>query len=419
MCQTLITLCKQQNSLLKYMAGQPDMAKDNRKICVMTGTRAEYGLMYWLMRELQADPAVALQLVVSAMHLAPEFGSSVNLIRHDGFTIDAEIPCLADGDDYRALGESMGQAHLGFVEAFSRLAPDVIVLLGDRFETLSAATAATALRIPIAHLHGGETSEGAMDEYFRHAITKLAQLHFVAAAPYARRVIQMGEQPDRVFTVGALGLENFVRLDLPNLSSLSSEIGFDLSEPYLLLTYHPATLDERSPLEAFDEVLAALEAMPSLKILATKANADPGGRTINARLEAFVRASPERRHLVDSLGQARYLGAMRGAAAVVGNSSSGIIEAPAIDVPTVNIGSRQDGRLKAASVTDCPDVRDAIAAAIRQTLDPSFRASIAAQVPPYGRPRRIAGAIVGVLRSIELGPLRKKTFHDFDAGQLS
>lgn len=385
----------------------------------MTGTRADYGLLVWLMRELQATPGVVLQLVVSAMHLAPEFGRTVDLVRRDGFAIDAEVPCLVSGDDHVALGKSMGLAQLGFVDAFARLAPDILVLLGDRFEALSAATAATALRIPIAHLHGGEKSEGAMDEYFRHAITKMAHLHFVAAADYLRRVLQMGEQPDRVWNVGAVGLESFLRLALPDVVALSRDLGVDLTTGYLLMTYHPATLAECSPVAALDEVLSALDAAPHLKVLATKANADPGGRAINARLELFARASGGRLVLVDSLGQVRYLAAMRGAAAVIGNSSSGIIEAPAIDVPTVNIGTRQDGRLKAASVIDCAEQRGAIRAALQRALHPGFRTSLAASSPPYGRPAPVASRIATVLSAADLGQLTRKTFYDLDTEPAS
>lgn len=390
-----------------------------RKICVMTGTRAEYGLMLWLMRELEADPAVKLQLVVSAMHLAPEFGRSVDQIRRDGFAIDAEVPCLVSGDDHVSLGQSMGLAHLGFVDAFARLSPDILVLLGDRFETLSAATAATALRIPLAHIHGGETSEGAMDEYFRHAVTKMSHLHFVAAPAYARRVVQMGESPDRVFTVGALGLENFARLELPDVAALSKDLGFDLAGRYVLLTYHPATLADQSPMMALEEVLAALDQFPELKVLATKANADPGGRAINARLGAYTQANAARVHLVDSLGQVRYLAAMRGAAAVVGNSSSGIIEAPAIDVPTVNIGSRQDGRLKAAGIVDCPEERGAIVGALQRAFAPGFKPAMSSDSPPYGRPGPVAEKMVSILRGVELASLLRKSFFDLEMGPKS
>ncbi len=390
------------------------MPQSSRKVCVMTGTRAEYGLMHWLMRELKSDPAIVLQVVVSAMHLAPEFGRSVDAIRADGFAIDAEVPCLVDGDCHVALGTSMGLANLGFVDAFARLKPDLLVILGDRFETLAAATAAVALRIPIAHLHGGETSQGSLDEYFRHAITKLSHLHFVAAPAFARRVVQLGEHPDRVHTVGALGLENFARLALPDIEILSHDLGFDLGGGYVLLTYHPATLADQAPTLALEEVLAALDDFPHLKVLATKANADPGGRAINARLHTYQSASPQRVHLVDSLGQVRYLAAMRGAVAVLGNSSSGIIEAPAIDVPTVNIGSRQDGRLKAASIIDCRETRSAIADAISQVLAPSFRTRHCLAAPPYGRPGFVAARICAILRNAELGALRRKIFFDLE-----
>ena len=389
-----------------------------RKICLMTGTRAEYGLLYWLMRELAADDRVDFQLVVSAMHLAPEFGETIKEIRADGFKIDAETPCLAGGDDNAALGKSMGQAVIGFVDAFDQLSPDLLILLGDRFECLAAASAATALRIPIGHLHGGETSEGAMDEAFRHAITKMSHLHFVAAPEYARRVVQLGEQPERVFNVGALGLENFLRLEIPDRAILSRNLGLDLATaPYFLLTYHPATLVRRDPVQALEQVLSALSAFPDFKIVATKANADPGGRAINGRLATFARENPGRVHLADSLGQARYLGVLRGAAAVIGNSSSGIIEAPAVDVPIINIGSRQNGRLKAKSVLDCDEQRDAITAAIARALRPEFRTGL--PPPPYGRPRPVAERIAAVLRETNLSGLLVKKFYDLPVEDFS
>ena len=383
-----------------------------RKICIMTGTRAEYVLLRWLMQELLAAPDVQLQIVVSSMHLAPEFGDTIELIRADGFAIDAQVPCLTPGDDAHAMGQSMARALGGFVDAFPSLTPDMLVVLGDRFEVLAAATAATIYRIPIAHIHGGELTEGAMDDAFRHAVTKMAHLHFVAAQPYAERVIQLGETPDRVHLVGALGLENMVRLALPSPEDLARQVGLDLAGGYFLVTYHPATRETADPTQGVDELLAALQQFPAKKLIFTKANADAGGRAINQQIEAFVAANPQRAHLAGSLGQAAYIAALKGADTVIGNSSSGIIEAPAADVPTVNIGTRQAGRLRADSIIDCEPRREAIVAAIGKALSPAFRDRIKHGSLPYGRPGSVAGKIAPVLRQADLAALPGKKFHD-------
>ena len=385
-----------------------------RRVCVMTGTRAEYGLLRYVMEEVAAAPDLDLQVVASAMHLVPEFGSTVAAIRADGFSIDAEVSCLVSGDTGVALGQSLGLATLGFTDAFARLGPDVLVLLGDRFEALAAATAATALRIPIAHIHGGERTEGAMDEAFRHAITKMSHLHFTAAPEYRDRVIQMGEAPRTVHCVGAVGLDALVRVGTPDRATLAAEIGFDLDPAFALLTYHPATLGEAT-LDGLEALLAALGARADLKVLMTKANADPGGRAVNARLDAYAVEDPGRRHLVASLGQRRYLAALREAALVVGNSSSGIIEAPAVDTPVVNLGTRQAGRLRARAVIDCEETRTAIDAALDRALDPAFRESLKADAPPYGRPGRASDGIVEALRTADLPALIVKRFHDLPA----
>jgi len=383
-----------------------------QKICIMTGTRAEYGLMRWLMHDLAQDPDFELQIVASAMHLAPEFGHTVDLIRADGFAIDGEVPCLIGGDDNISLGLSMAKALQGFTQAFSKLAPDLLVLLGDRFESFAAASAATALRIPIAHLHGGETTEGAMDEAFRHAITKMSHLHFVAAKDYARRVIQLGEQPERVFNVGAIGLDNFKRLDLPDAHQLSADLQFDLSNGFFLITQHSATLESGPPTEGINALIEALEHFPKIKLLFTKANADPGGRAINERLDEYAKAHKDRVYLTSSLGQQRYLGAMQSTMAVLGNSSSGLIEAPAIDVPTVNLGARQAGRLRSHSVIDCAENARAIQTAIEQAISPEFRDGLKASTPAYGRAGEVVARIIKQLRDVPFDTLLIKKFHD-------
>jgi UDP-hydrolysing UDP-N-acetyl-D-glucosamine 2-epimerase len=387
-----------------------------RKICVLTGTRAEYGLLFWIMRELQRAEDVALQLVVTGTHLDPAFGNTVELIEADGFLPDARIPLGIAGDDNAAIGQAMGRALLGCVDAFKQLAPDILVLLGDRFEVLAAASAATALRVPIAHIHGGEITEGAMDEQFRHAVTKMAHLHFVAAAEYGKRVVQLGEAPERVFNVGALGIDNFVRLELPDRAALAKELGLDLSGQLFLITYHPATLGTKSAIEGLDELLAALDRYPRTKLIFTKANADAGGRAINDSLEMYAAGHPGRAMLVASLGQANYLGMLKAADLVIGNSSSGIIEAPAAGTPTVNIGTRQTGRLRARSIVDCAEDRDAIAQAIEQALSPAFRRAMTEEEPPYGRARDAARQVTEVLRRTPLEGIVIKKFHDVGFG---
>jgi len=382
------------------------------RICVSTGTRADYGLLYWLMHDLRMSGEFKLQVIASAMHLSPAFGETIRFIRDDGFDIDETVPCLDEDDSDVGMGRAYVRATEGFLNALNRLKPDLLIILGDRFEALAAATAATVLRIPIGHIHGGEITLGAIDDTFRHAITKMAHLHFTAADEYARRVVQMGEAPARVSNVGAVGLDNFKRLSLPDRSALASDLGIDLSGEYALVTYHPETMESGSPLEALEALLKAFEAFPELTLLITKANADPGGRVINARLEAFQASQPEKVHLFSSLGQVRYLAAMKHAATVVGNSSSGIIEAPAVDVPTVNIGSRQTGRLKAKSVIDVAQDPGDIIQGIRDALDPAFRRAFISGSPPYGRPGNATGAIISKLKVTRLDELTRKAFCD-------
>ncbi|MGM4906787.1 UDP-N-acetylglucosamine 2-epimerase [Tardiphaga sp. 866_E4_N2_1] len=383
-----------------------------RRICVVTGTRADYGLLVWLLRDIVACPDVELQIVATAMHLEPAFGNTVDQIRKDGFVVDAEVPMDLSDDSPVAIAKATGRGVSGLAEAFDRLQPDIVVLLGDRFEMLAAATAATLLRLPIAHIHGGEISEGAIDDAMRHAISKLSHLHFVAAKEFGDRVVQMGEAPERVFVVGAPGLDHLARSSLPSADELAQRVGLALDRPLILVTYHPATLGGEDPVADLEELLAALDRFPDAALVFTKANADAGGRAINARLEDYVARSPANAVLVASLGSEFYFTALRAAAAVVGNSSSGIIEAPAVGVPTVNIGSRQDGRPRSPSVIDCPDERHAIEAAIRRALDPTTRELARAQTPAYGRAGNSAPEILRRLRDVPLDGILIKRFHD-------
>ena len=382
-----------------------------RKICVVTGTRAEYGLLYWLMKEVEADADLSLQLVVTGTHLSAKFGETWKVIEGDGFTIDAKVDIQVGDDSPVGVSRSMGLCITGMADAFKALNPDIVVVLGDRFEILAAAEAAMIARIPIAHIHGGEITEGAMDDAMRHAITKLASLHFVTAEPYGRRVMQLGEDQKRVFNVGAPGIDNIVKLDLPALAGLEKDLGLDLAGGFFLVTLHPATLSDNGADAEASEMLKAFDEFPDYQFIITGVNADPGHDEIAGLLATYADAHPDRVSLHASLGQVRYLSAMKFAACVIGNSSSGIIEAPALGVPTVNIGDRQKGRLRAPSVIDCGGDAKAITAAIGRALDPAFRAGLNDMMLPYGD----GGAsqkIKGRLKDADLSLLSRKPFCD-------
>ncbi|MEW6693639.1 MAG: UDP-N-acetylglucosamine 2-epimerase [Pseudomonadota bacterium] len=382
-----------------------------RRVAVVTGTRADYGLLYWIIHDLHQASDFELQLVVTGMHLMPRFGHTIDGIRRDGFPIAATVDLAMVDDSPRAVARAIGLGTAGFADVFADLHPDVVLILGDRFEALAAATAAFAQRVPIGHIHGGEVTEGALDDGFRHAITKLSALHFTAAEPYRRRVIQMGEMPERVFNVGAPGLEHFFRTPLLSKPELERELGCALDGVVFLVTFHPATLDPGSPAQQCQELLAALDAFPQARIVFTLPNADPGGQAIIPLLEDYVRRHPGRCRLYASLGQQRYLSLLRLVAAVVGNSSSGVIEAPSAGCATVNIGDRQRGRLRAASVIDCAPQRRYIEAALRRVLDPVFRATLAAVHNPYGS-GDVAARVLAVLRTVDPPGLLRKPFFD-------
>lgn len=380
-----------------------------RKVCVVTGTRAEYGLLYWLMKEIEQDAELKLQVVATGMHLSPEFGLTYRAIEADGFRIDAKVEMLLSSDTPVGIAKSIGLGVIGFADALQLLAPDLVVLLGDRYEILAAAQAALAARIPVAHLHGGETTEGAIDESIRHAVTKMSQLHFVAAEPYRRRVIQLGEDPAKVFNVGGLGVENFRRLQLMEREELERSIGFQLGESCFMVTYHPATLGAAAPGEAMQALFEALDRFPEARVIITKPNSDTDGRVLAEMIDAWAEERRGRVAVFTSMGQLRYLSALKYADAVIGNSSSGIIEAPVCHTPTVNIGERQSGRLKAASIIDAPEDADSITAAIRKALSPSFRELCRGEVSLYGE-GRAAALIREHLKSCDLGTVKK--FHD-------
>ena len=355
-----------------------------RKLCVVTGSRAEYGLLYWLLREIQDDPALQLQLLVTGMHLSPEFGLTYQKIEQDGFVIDAKVETLLSGDSATAVSKSMGLGLIGFADAFQRLTTDIVVVLGDRFEILAAAQAAMVARIPVAHISGGEVTEGGIDDAIRHSLTKMSHFHFVSAEPYRRRVIQMGEDPARVMNCGDPGLENIHRLKLLDREELTKALGFDLTGPFVLVTYHPETLTGVSHADAVTSIFAALDRFLQYRVVITKANADVGGRLVNQLIDDFVRLRSGRVYASSSLGQVNYLSAMRHCEAVIGNSSSGIVEAPALHRATVNIGSRQTGRLMAESIVSCGHGCEEIVQAIQRATSKNFQDRLPRTTSLYG-----------------------------------
>ena len=355
-----------------------------RKICIVTGTRADYGILYWLMKEIALDPDLQLQIIVTGMHLSPEFGLTYNQIEADGFCIDMKVEMLLSSDSSVGIVKSIGLGVIGFADAINTLAPDILVVLGDRFEILAATQAAMVMNLPVAHISGGELTEGAFDDRIRHSITKMADFHFVATEIYRRRVIQMGEQPDRVINCGDPGLDNFRRLQLLTRDELEIALNFPLGTPLFLVTYHPVTAGETNPQKEMQELLNALDLFPEANVIMTKPNADTGGRIISKMVDNYSLKHSKRVHMSASLGQLLYLSAMQCCDVVIGNSSSGIVEAPAIQKPTVNIGKRQTGRLKAQSILDCDANEISIVNAINKALSSEFKNSVANTLSLYG-----------------------------------
>lgn len=384
---------------------------NKRKICVVTGTRAEYGLLYWLMKEIQCDSNLRLQVVATGMHLSPEFGLTYQSIEQDGFHIDEKVEMLLSSDTPSGTAKSTGLAVIGFSDAINRLKPDIIVILGDRYEMLAAAQCAMIMGIPIAHICGGERTDGAIDDAIRHAITKMSHLHFVAAEEYRKRVVQLGENPERVYMYGAPGLDNLNRLSLLSREELEVSLSFNLSPEFLLVTYHPVTLGEEDPLSSLLELFAALDQFPNKKVIITKPNSDAGGRVLIQAIDQYSISQPERVYVTTSLGQIRYLSAMKHCSAVIGNSSSGIMEAPALRKPTVNIGIRQTGRLKASSILDCRPQKEDIENAINTALSHNFQRMLEGAESLYGK-GDTAVLIKECLKSTDLDRIKKKQFYD-------
>lgn len=380
------------------------------KICVVTGTRAEYGLLRWVMEGIRQSPVLDLKLIATGMHLSPEFGLTVKAIEDDGFHVDRKVEMLLSSDTAVGITKSMGLGMIGFADALAELKPDLMLVLGDRYEILSAAAAAMIARIPIAHLHSGETTEGAFDEAIRHSITKMSHLHFVAAEEYRRRVIQLGEQPERVFTVGGLGIDNILNLKLLTRDELEAALDFKLAPRNLLITFHPVTLEQNTSANQMDELLAALAELEDTGLIFTMPNADTEGRVLFRQVQDFCRLHPNARAYT-SLGQLRYLSSIQQVDGVVGNSSSGLLEAPSFKKGTINIGDRQRGRLCASSVINCEPERKAIAAALSLLQSAEFQRQLPATRSPYGD----GGASEAVVRTLEqqtMDHVLKKQFYD-------
>lgn len=381
-----------------------------RKICVVTGSRAEYGLLYWVLREIKSARNLELQLLVTGMHLSPEFGSTVRQIEKDGFEIKYKVEMLLSSDSAVGVTKSTGLGMIGFADAFDALRPDCVLMLGDRFELLAAASAALLAVIPIAHIHGGEVTSGAFDDAIRHSITKMAHLHFTSTGSYRNRVIQLGESPDRVFNVGAPGVESIHRLEFRQKSDLEEELGIELGARSLLVTFHPVTLEPGSATRDFRAILDALDKFEDMSLVFTKANADTEGRMINSMIDDYVAAhSSAVAHT--SLGQLNYLSTLKYVSGVIGNSSSGIIEAPSFKIGTVNIGDRQMGRVKAESVIDCEPSSKGILMALKTMFSSEFQQHLTGIVNPHDS-GDVAGQIVRVLQEVRLDSLNKKQFYD-------
>lgn len=380
------------------------------KVCVVTGTRAEYGLLYWLMKEIDLDSELELQIIVTGMHLSPEFGLTYKVIEQE-FSINKKIEMLLSSDTPIGVSKSIGLAQISFSEAYDELKPDLAILLGDRYEVFAAATAAMVGRIPIAHLHGGETTEGAFDEAIRHSITKMSHLHFTATDEYRRRVIQLGEAPERVFNVGGLGIENIKRLNLISKEVFENSINFKLNTKNLLVTFHPVTLEESTTEQQFMQILNALDTLTNTHIIFTKANSDTDGRIINKLIDDYTNSNPSKSVAFASLGQLRFLSALQYVDGVVGNSSSGLAEAPSFKIGTINIGDRQKGRIKASSVIDAEPDYQSILKAIEHLYSDSFKETLITTKNPYGE-GSASSEIIQIIKNTPLKHILKKSFFD-------
>ena len=384
-----------------------------KRIGIMTGTRAEYGLLKSLMQEINKDNDLELYLIVSGMHLSPEFGMTYKEIEEDGFEINAKVEMLLSSDSPAGISKSIGLGVIGFADEFQRADLDMLILLGDRYEALSAAISAMVMRIPIAHLHGGELTEGAIDEGIRHSITKMSYLHFTSTEQYRNRVIQLGENPERVFYVGALGVENIKKINLMTKEELEKSIHFEIDENTVVVTYHPVTLENNTVEEQFLNLLKVLDRNPKIRMIFTKANADTNGRIVNELIDKYAAQNSERACAFMSLGQKRYLSALKYCRIVIGNSSSGIIEAPSFGKPIINIGDRQKGRICADSVINCGYTQQEIQRAMETALTEEFENKARNCRNPYEK-ENTAVNIISVIKDYLLNDKikLKKGFYD-------
>lgn len=385
-----------------------------KRVCIVTATRAEYGLLKPIIQKFNDESEIDTQVVVTGAHLSSEFGSTYKEIENDGIKIDDKIEILLSSDTASSISKSMGLALIGFADYFEKSKPDLIILLGDRYETLAVAIAAANQMVPIVHLYGGETTEGAIDECFRHAITKFSYLHFTSTEEYRRRVIQLGEHPDRVFHVGAIGIENIINLDLLSRKDIEEYLGLSNGDEYALVTFHPVTLESESFEEQILQLLEACRLMKDIKFIFTKANADSGGRIINYYIDKY---SAENSNIIsfDSLGQIRYLSAIKYCSVVIGNSSSGIIEAPSFGVPTINIGDRQKGRTQADSIINCEPTTEQIIDAINLSISNNFADKARNATNPYEKSETLSNITKIIKEYIFNEKINlKKKFYDYE-----
>ena len=384
----------------------------NRKICVITSSRADYGLLRWIMKDIRENPDLTLQVIATGTHLSNSFGLTLKEIEQDGFTIDSKVEILSGDDSKLGIAESMSRTLIGVARALHSLKPDLVLVLGDRFEIFASVSAAMVAKVPVAHLHGGEKTVGAYDDSFRHAITKMSHLHFVATEEYRKRVIQLGENPSSVFVVGGVGIDSINNLKLLSKSELEKELNLSFNEKSLLITFHPETLAKSSPANQIQELLSALKGQENTTFIFTMPNADTGGPEISNMIKDFVAENPNA-YAFTSLGQLKYFSCIKTVDAVVGNSSSGLLEVPTFKKATINSGDRQKGRLQANSVINCNPDKKSILDSLNRIYSVSFKDSLKTTINPYG----IGGAsakIVEIIREIPLGQMVNKIFYDLE-----
>ncbi len=384
----------------------------NKKICIVTGTRAEYGLLYWLMKEIKSDKDLELQIIATGMHLSPEFGSTYNYIEEDGFVINSKVHMLLSSDTEVGITKSMGIGLVGFADAFKNLNPDLIVVLGDRYEIFAAVSAAMIAKIPVAHLHGGEATEGLIDEPIRHSITKMSHLHFTATEEYKNRVIQLGESPKRVFNVGGLGVDNINKLKLLSKQEFQESINFNLGNKNILVTFHPVTLENSSAESQFQALLDSIDELDEVKVIFTKANSDTDNKIINSMIDDYV-SIHDNAIAFKSMGQLNYLSALQFVDGVVGNSSSGLLEAPSFKIGTIDIGDRQKGRIKAKSVISCNPNKKEINSAFKYLFSKEFKNKLLQVKNPYDN-GDTTNKILKKIKSTKLEGILKKSFYDIE-----